>query len=554
MVKKYILLIMINIFHYLLDFVLQNKVYYLFYLLLIPLASFIHNIILPESIGHFYTHFKKVYLYYIVASIAAFNFLHIFINWLAWRVIPHFYEFVVLRIYDYIYENSYCNYENLNITEIIIKISKMPWILQGALKSFKEEFCHVFFGFMIGIFYFYIKLGLKYLVVFLGFFLAMVAFQIINIKHITDINKRKEEHVDDTFEKLGESLKNIGVVQSFQNINQEKSILYNILHHYNYEYYKSLNFSIAYDTMTKLMNLMMGIVLGYMIWTDYLNKKINKQYLFQCSQVVLLLITMCDSIGIVSRSLSDNLGQIYDINEFFNKEIPKDYHCKVGEQIFKNGDIVFKNVYHKYDRTHYSLENVSFKIQKGEKIAIVGESGSGKTTIIKLLMKHKTLSMGTITIGGININELSTNELSKHIMYIPQSPKLFNRTLYHNIVYGLKRPPSKTQIIQTLESMNIDVFTKKLDQKVGRDGSLLSGGQRQLVWLLRSLYRVKPIIILDEPTASLDEPNKKMVIQAIKQIGRGKTIIMITHDEVDGEFKKINLKKGLQTNDMVSIW
>jgi ABC-type bacteriocin/lantibiotic exporter with double-glycine peptidase domain len=102
--------------------------------------------------------------------------------------------------------------------------------------------------------------------------------------------------------------------------------------------------------------------------------------------------------------------------------------------------------------------------------------------------------------------------------------------------------------------MNIDVFTKKLDQKVGRDGSLLSGGQRQLVWLLRSLYRVKPIIILDEPTASLDEPNKKMVIQAIKQIGRGKTIIMITHDEVDGEFKKINLKKGLQTNDMVSIW
>jgi len=127
-VKKYILLIMINIFHYLLDFVLQNKVYYLFYLLLIPLASFIHNIILPESIGHFYTHFKKVYLYYIVASIAAFNFLHIFINWLAWRLIPHFYEFVVLRIYDYIYENSYCNYENLNITEIIIKISKMPWI------------------------------------------------------------------------------------------------------------------------------------------------------------------------------------------------------------------------------------------------------------------------------------------------------------------------------------------------------------------------------------------------------------------------------------------
>jgi ABC-type multidrug transport system fused ATPase/permease subunit len=476
---------------------------------------------------------------------------------MAWRVIPHFYQYVVIRIYDYIYENSYCNYENLNITEIIIKLSKMPWILQGTLKSFKEEFCHVFFGSIIGIFYFYFKLGPKYLSVFLTFFTLMVVLQIMNIRHITKLNKQKEKDGDHSFDKLGESLKNIGVVQMFQNVEHEKSILYTILDDYNLTYYKSLHYSIFYDFITKTLNLTMGIVLGYMLWWDYTNKNINKQYLFQCSQVILLLITMCDYIGIVSRSLSDNLGQIYDMNLFFNKEIPYDNQCNRGSDLFKNGDIVFKHIYHKYDTT-YAIENVSLSIRKGEKIAFVGESGSGKTTLIKLLMKHQFLVMGSIHIGGININELPTKEIAKHIMYIPQSAKLFNRSLYHNIVYGLKHPPSKTQIIDMLHSMQMDsisaVFIEKMDMDVGRDGSLLSGGQRQVVWLLRSLYRMKPILILDEPTAALDPENKKMVIDTIKKIGVGKTIIIISHDSIDSEFKQIHFKDGaLQSYDMFSI-
>jgi len=266
---------------------------------------------------------------------------------------------------------------------------------------------------------------------------------------------------------------------------------------------------------------------------------------------------MCDYIGVVSRSLSDNLGQIYDMNTFFNKEIPYDSSCQMGNETFKNGDIIFKHIYYKYNDT-YAIDDVSLTIRRGEKIALVGESGSGKSTIIKLLMKHNILLMGSITIGGININQLSSNELSKYIMYIPQSPKLFNRTLYHNISYGLKQPPTRIQIIETLRSMNMDsianVFIEKMDTEVGRDGSLLSGGQRQIVWLLRSLYRMKPIIILDEPTASLDPENKKIVMDAIKQIGVGKTIILISHDEVDGEFKKIHFKDGRIVKDAFSIF
>lgn len=88
---KYNIIIMIDIFKYLADFVAKDKLYYTIYILLIPLTSFIYNIVLPESIGKFYSTFKSTYLYYIVGSLIIFYYLHIFINWLAWRVIPQFY-------------------------------------------------------------------------------------------------------------------------------------------------------------------------------------------------------------------------------------------------------------------------------------------------------------------------------------------------------------------------------------------------------------------------------------------------------------------------------
>ena len=138
--------------------------------------------------------------------------------------------------------------------------------------------------------------------------------------------------------------------------------------------------------------------------------------------------------------------------------------------------------------------------------------------------------------------------MSKHIMYIPQNPKLFNRTLYDNIIYGIKNPPSREDILSTMVEMNMTeiskVFKDKMDESVGRDGSSLSGGQKQIVWLLRSLYRVKPIIILDEPTAALDKQNKKIVIDTIKKVCVGKTVIIISHDEIDSEFKQIRFKNG----------
>ena len=119
--------------------------------------------------------------------------------------------------------------------------------------------------------------------------------------------------------------------------------------------------------------------------------------------------------------------------------------------------------------------------------------------------------------------------------------------MYENIIYGLNKPPSKEEIIKLMDELNLDVkdiFEKKMDENVGVEGNSLSGGQRQIVWLLRSIYRPSTILILDEPTSALDPENKVVMISTIKKLSIGKTVIIVSHDDIDPAFRKISMKNG----------
>jgi ABC-type multidrug transport system fused ATPase/permease subunit len=545
---------MINLFDYILEFIGNSKLYYTFYLLLIPIVPIFRNFIIPELLGIFYADIKNKskavnILYLILLSYFTLYTSELTINFMAWRAMVILYEFIILNIYDYIYDNTYCNYDNLNISEIILKIAKMSKVCDDLLRIFTEEFCYIFFAILIGLFYFYFKLGSKYLIVFSIFVSIIFCIQIFNVNYIGTLNVEKEKRASHVYGEFSDSLYNISTVQSFQNKSNEIGIIRSALHHYNEMYRDTLMKSLAIDTVSSYTNLTMTAVLGYMLWSDYNKNIINTKILFQTSQIVVLMAFICDFINVTGRNVTNKLGEIRDINTFMNNEIPYDNECKKGDKSFSNGDIIYKNIFHKYKTTgKFALENVSVHIKKGEKVALVGQSGSGKSTMVKLLLKHQCLLRGSITINKVNVSDMSAKELATNIFYIPQYPKLFNRSLYKNIIYGVKNPPKKEEILTILDNMKLEpiakVFKDKMDVDVGRDGSALSGGQKQIVWLLRSLYRMKPIVMLDEPTASLDKESKVIVIDAIKKITVGKTVIMVTHDSVDSSFRQINFKSG----------
>ena len=157
-------------------------------------------------------------------------------------------------------------------------------------------------------------------------------------------------------------------------------------------------------------------------------------------------------------------------------------------------------------------------------------------------------------IGNTDIANIEREELLDYLFYVPQKPKLLNRTLYDNIMYGLeengKTKEENIRMIQDiLKKMGIskniqEIFMEKMDIEMGIDGVKLSGGQRQMVWIIRAMMRDPSILIFDEPTSALDKENKNIIMNAIKKIGQDKTIIIISHDNVDYDFRKITLRQG----------
>jgi ABC-type bacteriocin/lantibiotic exporter with double-glycine peptidase domain len=165
----------------------------------------------------------------------------------------------------------------------------------------------------------------------------------------------------------------------------------------------------------------------------------------------------------------------------------------------------------------------------------MGGIGSGKSTLAHLLLRLRNCDKGSILLNNVNIQEITLNSLRKNVHYVSQTPRLFNRTLWENISYGNgKLQVEKVYtLLQKLELYDLElVFRKKMHHSVGKHGSELSGGQRQIVLLMRALFNTDyRVLILDEPTSALDSHSRKQVIALIQWISKQSTVIVITHDE-----------------------
>ena len=151
---------------------------------------------------------------------------------------------------------------------------------------------------------------------------------------------------------------------------------------------------------------------------------------------------------------------------------------------------------------------------------------------------------------------IDINDLRDKIVYIPQHPKLFNRTLWENISYGLPTTITQENILQFLKDNDfIDMeadFRKRMNEKVGKQGSLLSGGQRSIIWMIRAVLKNASLIILDEPESSLDPLNRANVKKMINVISQNRGLIMITHDmSMSKEMDRIiRIDKGKIVSDI----
>lgn len=223
---------------------------------------------------------------------------------------------------------------------------------------------------------------------------------------------------------------------------------------------------------------------------------------------------------------AERLTDIIDIE----KECPNEENLEELEKL--DGDIEFKNVTFSYGTRGRAVEDVSFVIPSGKKVAFVGSSGSGKTTLLKLLMKFYSLEEGQILIGGKNIADIKTSSYREKIGYVPQESLLFSGTISENIAWGCEIPDTKKIIASSMAALAYD-FIERLPEKfntyVGEHGSTLSGGERQRLAMARILMRNPHMLVLDEATASLDSISEQAIMDTIFMRIKGRTVIMVAH-------------------------
>lgn len=236
------------------------------------------------------------------------------------------------------------------------------------------------------------------------------------------------------------------------------------------------------------------------------------------------LITRVNGAKIAFKAL-DNLMQN-------PSEVNYDKHYK-ADTPFK-GNVTFKDVsFHYPDAPIQSLHNVSFEIKQGEHIGIIGRIGSGKSTIGKLLMRFYLPTEGNVFVEGVNIEQINPNDMRHHIGYVPQSIQLFHGSVKDNIVLGANHVDDE-RVEQAVKLSGVNTFTDShpegLNLQVGESGRNLSGGQRQLIALARALLLEPSVLILDEPSASMDQSTETLMIERLSTISKHKTLIIATHN------------------------
>lgn len=196
------------------------------------------------------------------------------------------------------------------------------------------------------------------------------------------------------------------------------------------------------------------------------------------------------------------------------------------------GKIEFENVFFAYKKGRLVLEEINFKVNPGEIIALVGESGVGKTTLIELISGYYFTDQGRVLIDGHNIRNLDLKFLRSKIAVVPQEIMLFNDTIKNNIKYG-NFNASDEEIIAAAEKAHcsefIENFPKKYEQIVGERGVKLSVGQKQRVAIARAILKNPKILILDEPTSALDAKSEKLIQESLEKLMRGRTTFIIAH-------------------------
>tara|TARA_B110000483_G_scaffold347_1_gene371 strand:- start:3961 stop:5790 length:1830 start_codon:yes stop_codon:yes gene_type:complete len=343
-------------------------------------------------------------------------------------------------------------------------------------------------------------------------------------------SKQGQENLGDILSLTEETLFGLRIIksfnaQSFMNTKFEgkSNSLYSLMLGINRRVYLASPISEFLGVLATSGVLLYG---GNLVLNDFIQPDVFIGYLILFSQ----LISPFKSISKAIYDSSQGIAALERIEKItLQDQLIKNNPINPEPVIFSN-EISFNNVSFKYNQEQV-LDNISFKIKKGETVAIVGHSGAGKSTIADLLIRFYDVVSGEINIDNLNVKEINLSQLRNLMGVVTQDSILFNDSVVNNIAFGVEIDNSR--VLESAKMANADEFIQNLDKKyetfIGDTGNKLSGGEKQRLSIARAIYKNPEILVLDEATSSLDTKSEKAVQEALNRLMKNRTSLVIAH-------------------------
>jgi ABC-type multidrug transport system fused ATPase/permease subunit len=374
--------------------------------------------------------------------------------------------------------------------------------------------------------------------------ISIVSLVILFYMGKTSLNKSiiRDDKYNDYKSEIGDIVQNLDSVLTNDTIKYEVERLYKIRNKIEKYHIDSEMYNANIKGYVGFISIIILFTLGGILLKYLLAGKISRGETIAYLYIVLSLIQYYDSLSFQVGTIFYHYGNYKQAAKYFEEFTYQEENNNKLE--ITDGKIEFKNI-------NVSLNNkqiykdLSHDIAPNSITGIVGEIGSGKSTMLKILLGYYDYE-GTILIDGKDIKDYTKHEVRKNISYIPQTPVFFNRTILENLKYGTKL--SDEEVFKIIEQYDltefINKFPDKINTKIVNQGENLSGGQKQILFLLKTIITNKKILLLDEPTASLDESYTNQFLNIVNKL-KNKTIIIVTHDDKLNKIfdKTIEIKK-----------
>ena len=421
------------------------------------------------------------------------------------------------------------SYQEIQESELTYFASNAYWSSRLLIRYVFNYIVPFIFTFLLILIYFSFNLPILSIFLIIQLILLLMFLYFYSNKLI-ELSNEQEVKFEKCAKNYGDKIKNLLNIIFDNTFSTEiKEIKKYQVHQNNsgFNLYKLIDYMSLIGTFINYSLLIFASIILY----NYFKKSlINKNIITGTLFILIIYISLLNSFLHETLFFAGHYSKIIRIDNQFNN-FKYDSNCKNIKDFYS---IKFKNVYFSYNNKDYILKNLNIEFLPKKINVLMGKSGSGKTTIMKLIIKMHGVKNGQIYLGKTNINDICQSEIRNYIYYVNQRTILFEDSVISNLKYGNNK--SDSYIIEILKKYDLLNYFSALENKIysncGVNGSNLSLGMQKIIMIMRGILKPKKnIIIFDEPLTSLDKKTRMKIIKLIINETKGKTIIIISHDE-----------------------